>query len=169
MPGRPTAAALFLAAIAGWATAVRADDWSVTQAPGIDLSAFKTFAVHDGTVDSGRPELDNPLFVKKLVKTIRAALEARGLKSSAAQADLVVDFTVRAEEFAVGERPPARGLGPQPVRFTEGTLVIDVSRSGTPDPVWRGVYRDDENTGSRLMQKLPDDARKLIDRFPKTR
>jgi hypothetical protein len=33
------------------------------------------------------------------------------------------------------------------------------------DPVWRGVYRDDEMTGSKLFRKLPEDARKLIAKY----
>jgi Domain of unknown function (DUF4136) len=155
--------ALCVAVVAGSA-AVRADDLSVTVAPGVDFSTFKTFTIRHGTIDSGRPELDNPLFVKKLGKTIRTALEARGLTATTAQPDLVVDFTLTGEDFTTADRSPARGLGPQPRRFTEGTLVIDLSKPGDPDPLWRGVYRDEENTGSKLVQKVPDDARKLIDR-----
>lgn len=166
---RATVLALCVIAVAGSAAILRADDLSTTMAPGADFTAFKTFTVHDGTVDSGRPELDNPLFVKKLVKTIRAALEARGLTHAMAQPDLIVDFTLTGEDFAVGARSPARGLGPQPVRFTEGTLVIDLTKPGDHEPLWRGVYRDDETTGSKLMQKLPDDARKLMEKLPKSR
>jgi hypothetical protein len=47
--------------------------------------------------------------------------------------------------------------------------VIDMKRPGDRDPVWRGVYRDDEQTGSKLVQKLPNDAKKLIERYPKLR
>jgi short subunit dehydrogenase-like uncharacterized protein len=154
--------------VAGAATALRADDLSVTMAPGVDISAFKTFAIRSGTIDSRRPELDNRLFTQTLIRAIRAALDAQGFKE-ATQADLTVTFTLKGEDFAVGDRPPARGLGPQPRRFTEGTLVIDVSKTGDADPIWRGTYRDDESTGSKLVQKLPDDARKLIDRLPKVR
>lgn len=157
---------LCVAVAAGLVPTLRADDLSITTAPGVVLSAFRTFAVRQVKIDSGRPELDNRLFVKKLTRTIEAALEARGLKATAAPSDLVVDCTLTSEDFSVGDRPPARGLGPQPRRFTEGTLVIDLTKSGDHDPVWRGTYRDDEDTGSKLVQKLPDDARKLIERLP---
>jgi len=53
------------------------------------------------------------------------------------------------------------------VRATIGTLVIDLKKPGDTTPVWRGVYRDDDSTRSKLVQKLPEDARKLIERFPK--
>jgi hypothetical protein len=161
-------AVVLCALVAGSIAAVTADDLSVVKAPDADFSSFGTFAIHDGTIHTGRPELDNRLFARKLARTIRAALEAGGFKEAAIQPDLVVDFTLTGEDFAVGERPPARGLGPQPRRFTEGTLVIDLSKNGDKDPLWRGTYRDDESTGSKLVQKLPDDARKLIDRLPKS-
>ena len=43
---------------------------------------------------------------------------------------------------------------------------IDLSRPNDTIPVWRGTYRDDENTGSKLMLKLPEDAKKLLARYP---
>ena len=143
-----------------------ADDLSVVVDPRADLSLFKTFVVRKGKIDSPRPELDNPLFVKKLTSVIRAALAAKGLTESTDRPDLVVGYTVTGEDVSMGAPSAARGLGPQPVRFTEGTLVIDLTRPGDGASVWRGVYRDDEKTGSKLMQNLPEDAKKLVARYP---
>ena len=157
-----------------------ADDLSIQVDPQADFSRFKTFSIRDGKIDSPRPELDNPLFVKKLGTTIRDALKAKGLTATADRPDLLVDFSLKGEDISLGvpsaarglgpqprgAGPPPRGLGPQPLRFTEGTLVIDLTRPGEQAPVWRGMYRDDEGTGSKLMQKLPEDAKKLIDRYP---
>lgn len=158
--------------VAGWigvllsSVPVAGDDLAVQRDPRADFLVFRTFALRDGRVSSPRPELDNPLFVKKLGRTIRAALTARGLQETTDRADLLVDYIVTGEDFSMG-LPTARGVGPRPVRFTEGTLVIDLTRPGDANPVWRGVYRDDENTGSTLVQKLPEDARKLIARYPR--
>jgi hypothetical protein len=77
-----------------------------------------------------------------------------------------VDYRLTGEDVSTSRRGFARGMGPQPFRFTQGTLVIDLTRPGETSPVWRGVYRDDEMTGSRLMQKLPEDAKKLIAKYP---
>jgi hypothetical protein len=146
---------------------VSGDDLSVQVDPGANLAAFSTFALGDGKVHSPRPELDNPLFVKKLGQTIRAALMARGLEETTGRPDLLVEYVVTGEDFSMSAPALVRGMGPRSVRFTEGTLVIDIFRPGQTQPIWRGVYRDDEQTGSRLVRKLPEDARKLIDRYPR--
>src|SRR5262245_22203276 len=153
---------MFVVAMAG----VSADDLSVQIDPHANFSTFKTFAIGQTKIESPRPELDNPLFVKKLSSTIRAALIAKGLTETATRPDLVVDYTLTGEDVSVGVRGMVRGAGPQPVRFTEGVLVIDLSRPGDTAPVFRGTYRDDESTGSRLMQKLPEDAKKILGKYP---
>ena len=150
------------------AIAVRAaDDISIQADPHTDFSRFGSFAIRRTTIDSPRPELDNPLFVKKLNTTIRGALGTRGLKETKDGPDLVVDITLSGEDVSTTQRGAIRGAGPSPLMYTEGTLTIELSRPGDTSPVWRGIYRDDEKTGSKLMAKLPDDARKLIDRYPK--
>jgi hypothetical protein len=143
-----------------------ADDIAVQVDPRIDLATIRTFSMRTPTVHSPRPELDNPLLVKLLSRTIRAALESRGLTESDTP-DVVVDVTLTSEDIALGAPSRARGLGPRPERFTEGTLVIDLTPPAGASPIWRGTYRDEERTGSRLVRKLPEDARKLIGRFPR--
>ena len=145
------------------------DELSVTVDPKANFSLFKTFAFRDRKIESDRPELNNRLFVKKLEATVRTSLLAKGLTDGGSGADLFVDFTLVGEDVNTTARGAMRGMGPQPVRFTAGTLVIDMAKPGEPNPVWRGVYRVDEQTGSKLVQKLPDDARKLIERYPKLR
>jgi hypothetical protein len=142
-----------------------ADDLSVMVDPKADFSRFKTFAVRVGKIESSRPEIDNVLFAKRLTKTIRTALMAKGLKEATGRPDLFVDYSIASEDINTTQRGDGRGIGPQPLRFTVGMLVIDMSRPGDQNPVWRGVYRDDEKTGSKLFQKLPEDARKLISKY----
>ena len=151
------------------ASPVVADDMAVQVDPRADLSRFRTFAIRTPKVNSQRPELDNPLMVKRLSRTIRGALVARGLQEAPTAPDLVVDYTLTSEDVALGMPTAVRGLGPRPERYTEGTLVIDLIRPGETSPVWRGPYRDDERTGSRLVPKLPDDARKRMGRYPQVR
>ena len=146
---------------------VAGDDLTVQVDPKADLSVFKTFTLRTGKITSPRPELDNPLFLKKLGSTIRAALTERGLKETPDPADLLVDFSVAGEDFSMSAPPPMRGAGPQPLRFTQGTLEITLTKPGEKEPIWRGIYRDDESTGSTLMLKLPEDAKKLIARYPR--
>ena len=154
-----------------------ADEMSVNFDPAVDFSRFKTFKVRERTIDSTRPELKNPLMEKMLERAIEAVLEAKGLTESDNLPGLFVDFRITNADISSSRPgtpmttgPSGRGqrisTGPQPVRFTEGTLVIDLVRPGDPVPVWRGVYRDDENTGSKLVQKLPEDAKKLLAKYP---
>jgi hypothetical protein len=57
------------------------------------------------------------------------------------------------------------GTGPHPVLFTEGTLVIDMLNASDV-LVWRGTYRDREQSGPRLSRNLSQDARKLLSKYP---
>jgi hypothetical protein len=156
---------------------LQADDLSINYDPDVDFTPFTTIKMREKTIVSARPELDNTLFVKRLERTIEEAFAARGLREAANIPDLFVDFTVTGEDVNTTRRGtplPAlprsgmrgRSTGPETVRYTTATLVIDLVRPGDPMPVWRGVYRDDENTGSKLVQKLPEDAKKLIARYP---
>ena len=58
------------------------------------------------------------------------------------------------------------GTGLQSERYTEGTLVIELTTREPNALVWRGLYRDEERNGSKLSQKLPGDAKKLLSSYP---
>lgn len=153
---------------------VIADESSVQFDPKTDFSGLRTFAFRTQQVDSRREELDNALFIKKLATAIRQSLVARGLAESGGPSDLLVDFTVTGQEFGDAQRSLVRGVGPggpvritRPIRITEGTLVIDLIRRTDGEPIWRGVYRDDEQTGSKLVARLPDDAKTLVRQYPR--
>ena len=141
------------------------DDLNIMVDPNADFSRFRTFAVRVGKIDSPRPEIDNPLFAKRMTRTIGAALAAKGLREVASKPDLLVDYSIASGDVSGTQRGGGRGIGPQPLRFTVGLLTIDLTRPGDQQPLWRGVYRDDEMTGSKLMQKLPEDAKKLIAKY----
>ena len=158
---------LFVVSVALLPATIVADDMSVSVDPKARFDTFKTFAFRDRKIDSDRPELDNRLFIKKLESTIRAALRAKGLTEAGSGPDLFVDVHLAGQDISTTVQTPARVVGPQPLRIAAGMLVIDLSRPGETDPVWRGVYRDDEATGSKLVEKLPQDAGKLIDKYPK--
>ena len=44
-----------------------------------NFSVFKTFLLHDGSVDTPRPELNNPLFLKMMADAIRDEHVAKGM------------------------------------------------------------------------------------------
>ena len=158
-----------------------ANDHSVEFDKKGDFSKFKTFAVREGKINSGRYELNNSLVARKTADAIRSSLTSKGLMESSNQPDVVVEFNASGRDFTIGpggrasvideSRPPEdnrgrRGHGDAPVRYSEGTLVIDVRRTQTWELVWRGVYNDHEKNSAKLAQKLPDDARKLLSEYP---
>jgi len=165
----------FVSVLLGLAVVLVADESSVQADPTIDFSVLRTFSFRVQQVQSRREELDNPLFLKKLATAIRHGLSAKGLTETRERPDLLVDFTITGADFGDADRRLVRGIrgGPvavrRPIRIAEGTLVIDIFRRADTDPIWRGVYRDDERTGSKLTRKLPEDATQLIAKYPKAR
>jgi hypothetical protein len=167
----------FVCVVLGLAVVLVADESSVQADPTIDFSMLRTFSFRVMQVQSRREELDNPLFLKKLATAIRQGLLAKGLRETRERPDLLVDFTITGADYGEAERRLVRGIrgGPvairRPIRIAEGTLVIDLFRRDdtVDDPVWRGVYRDDERTGAKLTRKLPEDAKRLIAKYPKAR
>jgi hypothetical protein len=135
-----------------------ADEHNVDFDHHTDFSKLKTFAVRQGKVNSPRPELNNPLLLKKVADTIQTTLTARGLKGTANSPDILVDYSVTSEDFS-----ETRGGAPA---FSQGTLVIDLIKRDSNMLVWRSVYRDNEKNSAKLAQKLPDDAKKSLSEYP---
>jgi hypothetical protein len=147
-----------------------------------DFSKIKTFRVREGMATTEKPEINNTLFLKNLGIAIREELLKKGLKETADKPDILVDYRVDGTEFSVvREGQPEtrvpdvpgirggmviRGMGPQPVRYSEGMLAIDVTLRESNLLVWQGIYRDQESKGSKLAQKLPADAKKLLSKYP---
>ena len=141
---------------------LHADDHTIDFDRKTDFSTIKTFTIKPDKINSGRPELNNVLVVKKISDSIRRTLTSKGLKESADSTDVVVEFVASGLDYSKGPGGRAnaidasrgdadrrgRGRGrddetSQHVAFSEGTLVIDMtSRAGGGGLVWRGVYHD---------------------------
>jgi len=152
-----------------------ADDRSVTFDPKVDFATVKTFSIHPVTVNSSRPELSNALFARQIEDVVRDQLVARGLKESTDHPDVVVDASVVGVDYSIGPAGranmivPGRGGGPvgfQPVSFTEGTLVIDLTQPDASKLIWHGVYRRPKDDAPTLARKLPDGVKSLLSEFP---
>ena len=87
-----------------------ADEHSIVFDDHTDFSKLKTFAIRDGKCDSTRPELNNPLYLKKLAEAIRAALAAKGMKETADQPDIFVDYRIVGTEVSTADRRCRRAL-----------------------------------------------------------
>ena len=80
-----------------------------------------------------------------------------------------MNFTVDRTGRPVEQRNTRGDRRRKPRDFTEGTLVIDVTRADTRELVWRGVYHDSEPDPSKVAAAIPAHAAKLLSRFPKQR
>ena len=150
--------------------ALFADNHDVDHDPQADFSKFKTFTLRDGTIAARAPDLNSPLVRKKIDEAIRTQLAAKGLREVQNQGDIVVTYRLGSAErrdvetFPVGRWGRRRRIGRY--KFTEGTLVVDLTAREPRDLVWHGVYRDDESNPSKISEKLPNDIKKLFSEYP---
>jgi hypothetical protein len=174
--------AMVLAALLAPAVGTTADTHDVSFDASVDFGALKTFAIRSGHIASEKPEIDNRLFRQRMEYSIRDSLVQKGLNEAHNLPDVTVTFSYTEQDVSGVERsgpmripdsPAARGFvipgrGPSPVMFTEGTLVIDLL-DASGKLLWRGTWRDEEQSGPKLSSKLSDDARKLLREFPPRR
>lgn len=146
---------------------VIADEHSVNFDAGRDFSKLKTFTFRLTRCDSTLPELNNPLYMRNLGDVIRTALLAKGMKEVATGADLVVDYRYDGLGLS-GTDQPGRypGEGRKGTLYVQGTLTIDMFDREQNKLVWEGIYRDLEDTASRLARRYHVDAKTLLSEFP---
>jgi len=173
--------ALLLRPAAGFA-----DDFHADYDKNTDFSQVKTFFIRPGKINSSRPELNNTLVAKQITQMIRAELISKGLREVTSQPDVLVEFNAAGVDYSIGPGGVAnpieaslgtgssRGRGGRgsphaergPVDFSEGTLVIDIATAQPVKLLWRGVYHDQERNSAKLAKKFPDDAKKLLSKYP---
>ncbi|MEP7364919.1 MAG: DUF4136 domain-containing protein [Acidobacteriota bacterium] len=138
--------------------------------PEVDFAEFKTFTIHRGTIHTKKPELNNDLVRKKVEEALRARLTAKGLTETASKPDLGVVWSLGAAERREVHRSPAGRRGWQTrvnaLRYTEGTLVIDLHQAGNRELIYRVTYVDDESNTGKLSQKLEKDVAKALEKYP---
>jgi len=147
------------------------------QAPGADLSAYRSFSFIDplSTDRAGYASLIS----QQLKFSTRRELELLGLSyvEDSSEADLLVNFHAHLDERIRTRSVPEPHMGPtfydyrygfytawptyttrtEIEQYSEGTLVIDLIDAGSNEMVWEGAAR---NT---ITDKTRRDAAKLID------
>ncbi len=148
-----------------------------TQAPGVDLSAYRSFSFVDPL--STDREGYASLISQQLKFSTRRELELLGLHyiDDAAQADVLVNFHAHLDERIRTRSVPEPYMGPtfydyrygfytpwptyttrtEIEQYSEGTLVVDLIDAGSNEMVWEGAAR---NT---ITDKTRRDAARLID------
>jgi hypothetical protein len=179
-PGRTLLCCALLLAGAAPAAEVSHD---VTFDSNVDFHSLHTFTIGAGRTSSRffEPEIDNRLFLQRMRSSIRAALAGHGMQEASGQPDIAVSFSVviadyasveRREPMRVPDTATQRGFvipgGPEPLLFTAGTLVIDLT-DASGKLLWRGTWHERQRSGPKLSSKLSDDARALLQEFPPRR
>jgi hypothetical protein len=151
----------------------------ISFAQGTDFRAFRTFAIRDGGIASDKLEINNRLFRQRLESSIRAALLKKGFRETSDKPDVWVTYSLRDKDVRTVERmrptriaggPAGPEIGMQtppanPVLYTEGMLVIDVSNA-SQSLLWRGSHEDRAASAPQLSKRFSDNARKLLAKFP---
>lgn len=176
--------AFLVALVLALASPATASDHIIDFDHQVDFSAVRTFAMRGMAIRIDRPEVNSPLVQDRINASVRTALVARGLREVSGDADVIVDWTVSGQRFAInewghaiplddvpGERraPPGNPWRDLPESFVDGVLVVDLTAQASGLLVWRGVLRNRERGSARLAHSLPDHARRLLAGYPKGR
>jgi hypothetical protein len=172
--------AVLLLFLAAFSPVLVADDYIVDVDRQVDFSAIRTFAFRSAAVTVNRPELKNQVVMDGTTAFIRSLLTARGLKEEHGNPDVLVDWEVYGQGFAVNpwgraiatevrprDRLPAGSTqGGAQDTFIEGVLVLDMTARSSGLLIWRGVYRDNESNSAKLARNLQANAKKLLTQYP---
>jgi len=157
-----------------------ADDHTVNSDATVDFSTIKTFAIRETKSASQKYEFNNRLFLKKVSQIVRADLIKKGLEENPTP-DILIDFSISTRDYSTvenqrGFRVPdgpggqrgyvVDGAGPQPKLFNEATISLDFTMRAKNALVWRGTYRDEEDSVSKLARTVPTDVEKLLSEYP---
>ena len=137
----------------------------------IDFSNYKTFQWQKSRNRSKNPALSNELIDKKIRNAITARLNAKGLREAPeGKPDLFVSYDLgsgtKTETEIAPAGPRGRGTRRVRVRYTEGTLIIDLRDASNKNLVWRAVSVDTAADPNKLGEHLDKDVRKAFDKYP---
>jgi len=135
-----------------------------------DFTAYKTFSIRRGQLNSQNPPLNSELIKKQIDSDIARGLTAKGLTATDGHADLNVVYHFGSARRSELEAYPAgwRGLGTRYVRvpYAEGSLVIDLRDPATHSLVWRGIASEEKSDATKIRGKLDDMVKKSLDKYP---
>jgi hypothetical protein len=171
LPRLAQAVALLIVVVGVQGHAAWAQKVTVEFDQGADFSKYKTFAIHEGQLNSRNPALNSDLVRKQIDADIQSGLANRGLiQASGDRPDLNVFYhfgTARKTEL---ETYPAgwRGWGTRVVRvpYSEGTLVIDLRDTSTHSLVWRAIASEEKSDASKIEGKLDKMVKKSVEKYP---
>lgn len=138
--------------------------------PAADFSKYQTYSWIK------TPRTGNPLIEERIVQAVDAQLSAKGWRKVAAgPSDVALGVQVTSQEQerldtfysgwgGYGHMGMAQS---EVIKYTVGTIIVDMFDSRTKQPIWRGTatdtISDDPQKNTALMQEAMD---KLFQGFP---
>ena len=121
----------------------------------MEFGSLKTFTLQNGQAHSRNPALNNDIVRKNLETNIRKKLTEKGLTEATSQPDLNVSWALGSANRTQVERYPAGWRTRRvAVRYTEGTLTIDMRDPRRHELVWRAVAVEDNRDPNKIQARL---------------
>ncbi|NOX16731.1 MAG: DUF4136 domain-containing protein [Chlorobi bacterium] len=150
----------------------------------VDFSQYKTYKFYSGKDLDGDALAKHPLAKKRIVNSIKKALNAKGFTETSDNPDLIIatyagidqkmNVTTYGGHYGYGWYSPYWGGGMGVTQtdvnyYDEGTLIIDVVDAKKKALVWRGtgtqILRDYSSNEER-QANIDDVVSQILDDFP---
>ena len=147
--------------------------------PATDFSGYKTFAVHEGTVDGSALE-NAPLIKRRVIDAVGKVMASKGfLLTDENNADIIVypfagtNDKIKVTDWGYSYGPYWRrypnGRNIDVTSYTEATLVLDLVNSKSEQLIWRGVGTGairQSNSPEERTEAIDDAVSKILEKFP---
>ena len=148
---------------------------STDTAPGVNFSAYKTYAWVDTPIPPGL----NPIIIQRIRNGIEAGLAQKGyVRGEPGDLSLIMTIGTRdkVDVQSWGGWGPGWGLGfggwggghVSVYEYTQGQLSLDVFDTRSRQAVWHGQATDTVNTEKPKPEKIDKAVMKLMAQFPPT-
>jgi hypothetical protein len=137
---------------------------STQAAPGVNFSAYKTYA----WVQAQAPAGGNPITQQQIIADLDAALAQKGYVKTAASGDLSLILTLGAREKTDVDSWGRFGLQTSVYQYTKGQLSLDAFDAKTNQAVWHGQASETINPDKPNPSKIAAAITKLMAQFPAT-
>ena len=136
---------------------------SVDAPPGVNFSAYKTYAWVDTTPPAGL----NPVMYQRIIGDIDQALAGKGY-SKGDSADLSLILTLGTQDKTDVETWGRFGLQTSVYQYTQGQLALDVFETASKRAVWHGQASKTVNPDKPNGAAVDKGIAKLMAKFPPT-
>jgi hypothetical protein len=160
---------LLFCAVALWGTGAMAQKITMEFDQDANFSAYQTFFINPGQLNSKNPTLNSDLVRKKIQGEIRKRLTERGLtEATSGPHDLNVRFSLGSARRREVDVYPGRWRGARRVvsAYTEGTVVIDLRDTKQQSLVWRAIAVEDKSDAAHIEGKIDDMVKKSFEQYP---